>query len=132
MNVSFATVMMQEYTARKTQTQPVLTFKLAQKDGVPIQGELAENCKNADNNIVLTVSAKNGIDVNDILVEPPKLPAVLKQIFEERKCKVIFLNVEPELPYGQFAHVIDVARGMDINVFVLTDGLKKELGYPEK
>ena len=84
----------------------------------------------ADNTqIVLNYTADNQLSVNNQDVELPKLQEFLRDIFEERKEKTMFIIGAGTLPYGAIVQVIDAAKGAGVEkVGIVTEGMRKSAG----
>ncbi len=117
-------------STKRVGSQQVLPLKIAHEEGVTFRGQIAKDCENSDSQIIVSVSMERGVDINKQPVDPGKLEERLKEIYRDRLCKIIWLDVSPELSYGQFAHVVDIARSIGV-VIVMTESLKRELGYPD-
>ncbi len=69
--------------------------------------------------IVITVAANGGMDLNQEAVDMDTLPARLKRIFEVRGNTVIFLRGARNLDFEAIARVIDVAHGAGLQRIAL-------------
>ena len=99
--------------------QPALT------KGIDVQvpaEETVESGAATPDQIVLHV--RQGADgpayaVNDIAVQAPELESRIREIFEARPRKVIFIEAEESLPFSAVVRAMDVARGAGIEVIGL-------------
>jgi biopolymer transport protein TolR len=84
--------------------------------------------QNPDNNqIVLEYGADNGIAVNHQPIAIDQLESKLRDIFETRKEKTMFIVGDPSLRYGQIVQVIDAAKGAGVEkVGIVTMGMRNE------
>jgi len=84
--------------------------------------------QNPDNNqIVLEYGADNSIAVNHQPIQLAELESKLRDIFETRKEKTMFIVGDPSLRYGQIVQVIDAAKGAGVdNVGIVTMGMRNE------
>lgn len=76
--------------------------------------ESADNIQNAQpdpNQLVLNIDATGQVTINKQPVTWDELPLRIRDIFETRSDKTIFLQAAPSLQYGQVVAVLDVARG---------------------
>ena len=82
----------------------------------------------ADNSqqIVLEYSADKSISVNKQLVTLQNLESFLRDTFETRKEKTMFIVGDPNLRYGEIVAVIDAAKGAGVEkVGIVTEGMRK-------
>jgi len=79
--------------------------------------------------IVLTYTADHRISVNKQDVTLPELEKKLKDIYESRKDKKIFLMAAGQLRYKDIIDVIDAAKGAGVDqVGIVTEGMQKAAG----
>jgi biopolymer transport protein ExbD len=79
--------------------------------------------------IVLTYTADKKISVNNQDVALSQLESRLREIFEERKEKTMFIIGAGTLRYGNIVQVIDAAKGAGVEkVGIVTEGMRKEAG----
>jgi len=79
--------------------------------------------------IVLTYTADQKISVNNQDVALPQLESRLREIFEERKEKTMFIIGAGTLRYGNIVRVIDAAKGAGVEkVGIVTEGMRKAAG----
>jgi biopolymer transport protein ExbD len=77
--------------------------------------------------IVLEFSADRRIAVNKQDVTLPDLERRLREVFEQRKDKTLFIAGAPSLRYGEIVDVIDAAKGAGVEkVGIVTEGMRKE------
>ncbi len=85
----------------------------------------------ADNSqqIVLEYSADKSIAVNKQLVTLANLESFLRDTFETRKEKTMFIVGDPNLRYAEIVAVIDAAKGAGVEkVGIVTEGMRKAAG----
>jgi biopolymer transport protein TolR len=76
---------------------------------------------------VLEYGADNAIAVNHQPVPLDQLETRLRDIFESRKEKTMFIVGDPSLRYGQIVQVIDAAKGAGVEkVGIVTMGMRLE------
>jgi biopolymer transport protein ExbD len=97
---------------------------------VNLPAESENKPANTDNTqIVLTYTADKKISVNNQDVTLPQLEERLREIFEERKEKTMFIIGAPTLRYGAIVQVIDAAKGAGVEkVGIVTEGMRKAAG----
>jgi biopolymer transport protein ExbD len=103
---------------------------LTQK-GVDVNLPLETETKNAptqnDNQIVLEYGADRSIAVNHQPIPLDQLESRLRDVFESRKEKTMFIVGDPSLRYGEIVNVIDAAKGAGVEkVGIVTMGMRNE------
>jgi biopolymer transport protein ExbD len=103
---------------------------LTQK-GVDVNLPLETESKSAptqnDNQIVLEYGADRSIAVNHQPIPLDQLEARLRDVFESRKEKTMFIVGDPSLRYGDIVTVIDAAKGAGVEkVGIVTMGMRNE------
>jgi len=79
--------------------------------------------------IVLEYSADKSISVNKQLVTLQDLESFLRDTFETRKEKTMFIVGDPNLRYAEIVAVIDAAKGAGVEkVGIVTEGMRKSAG----
>jgi len=79
--------------------------------------------------IVLEVTADHRIAVNKQPVDLAGLTPMLRNIFETRREKTMFIVGAPTLPYGEIVAVIDAAKGAGLEkVGIVTEGMRQQAG----
>jgi biopolymer transport protein ExbD len=92
---------------------------------LPLESRTAEQSQQTDQ-IVIEFTADRRISINKADVSLPELETRLRNIFEQRKEKTIFLVGAPTLRYGEVVAVIDAARGAGVDkVGIVTEGMRK-------
>ncbi len=80
--------------------------------------------------VVLTYTKDNTIFLNQNRVERPVLTARLKEIYQNRRDKTIFLNIDPDANYGEAVKLIDSVRASGVDklaVITLKEGEKFQI-----
>ena len=94
---------------------------------LPLETEQKAQANPNDNQIVLEYGADNSIAVNHQPVQIGELEGKLRDIFETRKEKTMFIVGDPTLRYGQIVQVIDAAKGAGVEkVGIVTMGMRNE------
>ena len=79
--------------------------------------------------IVLEYTADRKITVNKQDVTISELETRLRNIFEQRKDKTMFIVGAPTLRYGDIVEVIDAAKGAGVDkVGIVTEGMRQAAG----
>ena len=83
----------------------------------------------ADGQIVLSYSADKRISINSAPVTLPELDDRLREIFEERREKTLFIMGAGTLRYGEIITVLDAAKGAGVEkVGIVTEGMRRAAG----
>ena len=93
---------------------------------LPLETENATSTPN-DNQIVLEYGADRSIAVNHQPIPLDQLETRLRDVFETRKEKTMFIVGDPSLRYGEIIAVIDAAKGAGVEkVGIVTMGMRNE------
>jgi biopolymer transport protein TolR len=68
------------------------------------------------NQIVLEVGLDGGYSINSEKVDESRLQSRLKEIYEPRPEKIIFVKGDPKVKYERVVHAMDVSRGAGVKV----------------
>jgi len=83
--------------------------------------------------VVLDYNADKTIAVNKQVVALANLENFLRDVFETRKEKTMFIIGDPSLKYGDIVAVIDAAKGAGVEkVGIVTEGMRKGDSAPAK
>jgi biopolymer transport protein ExbD len=107
----------------------MVTLPLTQK-GVDINLPLETSAAPPNetvNQIVVEFTADRRLSVNKQDVLMPELETRLRDVFEQRKDKTLFIAAAPSLRYGEIVDVIDAAKGAGVEkVGIVTEGMRRE------
>jgi len=79
--------------------------------------------------IVLSYTADRRISINNQDIGMPELEDRLREIFEERRDKTMFIMGAATLRYGEIISVIDAAKGAGVEkVGIVTEGMRRAAG----
>ena len=93
---------------------------------LPLETENKASTPN-DNQIVLEYGADRSIAVNHQPIALDQLESRLRDVFEARKEKTMFIVGDPSLRYGDIVGVIDAAKGAGVEkVGIVTMGMREE------
>jgi biopolymer transport protein TolR len=96
---------------------------------LPLDTEKPQQQNPNDQQIVLEYSADRQIAVNHQPIPLDQLESRLRDIFETRKEKRMFIVGDPTLRYGDIVAVIDAAKGAGVEkVGIVTEGMRKAGG----
>jgi len=94
---------------------------------LPLETEQKQQNTPNDNQIVLEYGADRSIAVNHQVIPLDQLEARLRDVFETRKEKTMFIVGDPSLRYGDIVAVIDAAKGAGVEkVGIVTMGMRNE------
>ena len=94
---------------------------------LPLETEQKNQPTQNDNQIVLEYDANGTIAVNHQPMQIGELESKLRDIFETRKEKTMFIVGDPSLRYGDIVSVIDAAKGAGVEkVGIVTMGMRNE------
>ena len=101
---------------------------------LPLETEQKNQPTQNDNQIVLEYGADRSIAVNHQPIPLDQLESRLRDVFESRKEKTMFIVGDPSLRYGDIVNVIDAAKGAGVEkVGIVTMGMRNEAaGVPAK
>ncbi len=93
---------------------------------LPLEAKSAAQQDNTQQ-IVLDYSSNRTITVNKQIIPIQELESRLRDIFESRKEKTMFIIGDPALRYGDIVAVIDAAKGAGVEkVGIVTEGMRRE------
>ena len=96
---------------------------------LPLEASRNEDRTTPSEQIVLEYGADRQIAINKQAVTLAELETRLRNIFEQRKEKTMFIVGEPSLRYGEIVAVIDAARGAGVEkVGIVTLGMRQAAG----
>ena len=96
---------------------------------LPLETEQKAQSNPNDNQIVLEYGADKSIQVNHQPIPIDQLESRLRDVFETRKEKTMFIVGDPSLRYGEIVAVIDAAKGAGVEkVGIVTEGMRKAGG----
>jgi len=101
---------------------------------LPLETKAPQQQNPQDTQIVLEFNADKSIAVNHQPVALADLETKLRDTFETRKEKTMFIIGDPSLRYGDIVAVIDAAKGAGVEkVGIVTMGMRQEAnGQPAK
>jgi biopolymer transport protein ExbD len=96
---------------------------------LPLETRAANQAAPDVSQIVLEFTADRRISVNKQDVTMPELESRLRNIFEQRKEKTMFIVGDSSLRYGEIIAVIDAAKGAGVEkVGIVTMGMREAAG----
>ncbi|MCX6550963.1 MAG: biopolymer transporter ExbD [Acidobacteria bacterium] len=96
---------------------------------LPLETKGAQQQADTSSQIVLEYTADRRISVNKQDVTIQDLETRLRNIFEQRKEKTMFIVAAGTLRYGDIIEVIDAAKGAGVEkVGIVTDGMRAAAG----
>ena len=96
---------------------------------LPAETRAAQQSRPDTSQIVLEYTADRRISVNKQDTTIRDLPTRLRNIFEQRKDKTMFIAADGRLRYGEIVEVIDAAKGAGVTkVGIVTEGMRRAAG----
>jgi len=96
---------------------------------LPLETKGAQQQVDTSSQIVLEYTADRRISVNKQDVTIQELETRLRNIFEQRKEKTMFIVAAGTLRYGDIVEIIDAAKGAGVEkVGIVTDGMRAAAG----
>jgi biopolymer transport protein TolR len=96
---------------------------------LPLETKGAQQATDTSSQIVVEYSADRKISVNKQDITIGELENRLRNIFEQRKDKTMFIVGAGTLRYGDIIEVIDCAKGAGVErVGIITDGMRAAAG----
>ena len=94
---------------------------------LPLETEQKSQANPDNTQIVLEYGADRSIAVNHQPIPLAELESRLRDVFESRKEKTMFIVGDPSLRYGEIVAVIDAAKGAGVEkVGIVTMGMRNE------
>ena len=96
---------------------------------LPAETQQAQTVQLDTNQIVLEFTADRQISVNKQSVSMGELETRLRNIFEQRQEKTMFIAAAGSVRYGEIVAIIDAAKGAGVEkVGIVTDGMRRAAG----
>ena len=98
---------------------------------LPAETQTAKQQQVDTSQIVLEYTATRQISINKQDVTLAQLETRLRNIFEQRSEKTMFIAAAGTLKYGEIVAVIDAAKGAGVEkVGIVTEGMRRAAGVP--
>ena len=96
---------------------------------LPLETQGATEAATDSSQIVLEYMADRRISINNQDVTIQTLESRLREIFEQRRDKTMFIAGAGSLTYGEIIEVIDAAKGAGVDkVGIVTEGMRRAAG----
>ena len=96
---------------------------------LPLETQGASQAASDSSQIVLEYTADRRISINKQDVGLTALQSRLREIFEERRDKTMFIQGSGSLTYGEVIEIIDAAKGAGVDkVGIVTEGMRRAAG----
>ena len=76
--------------------------------------------------VVLELTADHQLTVNKAPVPIANLPAYLRDLFDRRTDKTLFVIGAPAVSYQEIVSIIDAGRGAGAKIAIVTEGMRRE------
>ena len=98
---------------------------------LPLETKSPQQNNPSDTQVVVEYSADRQIAVNKQPVTLSQLESKLREVFETRREKTMFIIGAGTLRYGDIVNVIDAAKGAGVEkVGIVTEGMRQAAGAP--
>jgi biopolymer transport protein ExbD len=96
---------------------------------LPLETKGAQQAADTSSQIVIEYTADRKISINKTEVTIGELETRLRNIFEQRKDKTMFISGAGSLRYGDIIEVIDAGKGAGVEkVGIVTEGMRTAAG----
>ena len=96
---------------------------------LPLETQSSQQASTDSSQIVLEYTADRRISVNQQPMDLSRLEIQLRDIFESRRDKTMFIAGAGSLSYGEIIEVIDAAKGAGVEkVGIVTEGMRRAAG----
>jgi biopolymer transport protein ExbD len=105
------------------------TLPLTQKGvdiNLPLEVSSAATPPPQTTQVIVELSESHQLSVNKQVVAPADLEAKLRDLYEARKDKTVFVMGPPTVRYGDMMAIIDTAIGVGCKVAIVTAGMRAE------
>jgi biopolymer transport protein ExbD len=93
---------------------------------LPLETKSPQQVDPTNTQIVFEYNADRTMAINKQPVTPQELANRLREVFETRKEKTMFIVGDPQLRYGEVIAVIDAAKGAGVEkVGIVTEGMRR-------
>ena len=93
---------------------------------LPLETKAPNQVQVDNNQIVFEYNADRSMAINKQPVTSQELASRLREVFETRKEKTMFIIGAPTLRYGEIVQVIDAAKGAGVDkVGIVTEGMRR-------
>ena len=93
---------------------------------LPLETKTPNTPQPENTQIVFEYNADRSMAINKQIVTLPELENRLREVFETRKEKTMFIVGDPSLRYGEIIAVIDAAKGAGVDkVGIVTEGMRR-------
>ncbi len=96
---------------------------------LPLETQSSAQASTDSSQIVLEYYADRRLSINNQDVRLTTLPSRLRDIFESRRDKTMFIAASGTLNYGDIVEIIDMAKGAGVDkVGIVTEGMRRAGG----
>jgi biopolymer transport protein ExbD len=78
--------------------------------------------------VVVELTAEHQLTVNKEPTAPENLQSRLRDLFETRADKTVYIIGPPTVRYGDMVVIFDIATGLGLRIAVVTEGLRRSAG----
>ena len=93
---------------------------------LPLETKAPDQVEDTSQQIVFEFNADRSMAINKQIVTMQDLDNRLREVFEARREKTMFIVGDPSLRYGEIIAVIDAAKGAGVDkVGIVTEGMRR-------
>ena len=107
------------------------TLPLTQKGvdvNLPLETKTTEPPPHDQSQVIVELGADHQLTVNKAPVPMANLPNYLRDFFEHRTDKTMFVIGAPSVAYQEIVDIIDAGRGAGAKIAIVTAGMQREAG----
>src|SRR5262249_23187910 len=93
---------------------------------LPLEVKSKEPVKDPNTQVVAEYTADRKLTVNKVTLSMADLPAYLRNLFDGRADKTLFIVGAPTVKYSEIVEIIDAAVGAGAKVGIVTEGMRQE------
>jgi biopolymer transport protein ExbD len=95
---------------------------------LPLEVKSPQQPRDSQSQVVAEYTADRTLKVNKVLLSVADLPAYLRNLFDGRTEKTLFVIGAPTVTYGEMMAIIDAGVGAGAKVAIVTEGMRQEGG----
>jgi biopolymer transport protein ExbD len=93
---------------------------------LPLEAKSKQQVKSDQTQVIAEYTADRKLNVNNVPLSMAELPDHLRNLFDGRTNKTLFIIGAPTLKYDEVMAIIDAAIGAGAKVALITEGMRRE------
>jgi len=93
---------------------------------LPLEVKSPQQPKDTQSQVIAEYTAERVLSVNKVSVSMADLPAYLRNMFDARTEKTLFVVGPPTVTYGEMISIIDAGVGAGARIAIVTEGMKRD------